>query len=254
MRVPLASFTARRRAFTLVELLVVIAVIAILCALIFPAMGAMQRSADMAKCSSNLRMISAAFRNYAQANNGYYPSPRAPQTGGVYTDPNSTGGPWQMEIAEYTTGPLVAKNVYRLKEVPPNANVQYCPTYVRFFRGSVKAMQDTGLNALGYGMNINMNVNGQDINFGGRINERFKEVGIVRPEAAILIGDSADYHLDCSGVGWKTIPPTTRNPDGYSSGAPKRHGGKANYLYADGHVEALTPDEALPQLKFNSFQ
>ncbi len=39
-------------------------------------------------------------------------------------------------------------------------------------------------------------------------------------------------------------------PDGCNSGAPLRHKGKANYLFADGHVETLTPDQALPLLKF----
>lgn len=233
------------------EILVTITIIAVLAALLFPVVGSMRRAADLAGCASNLRQISAAFRSYAQNNEGYYPSPRAPQAGTEYGNPNPKGGSWQLELAPYTTAPLKAENMYRLKEVPPSSNTQYCPAYVRLFP-SVTAIRDNGLNALGYGMNINMNVSGQDINFGGRINERFKELNIASPEKAIIVGDSGDYHLDCSGVGWKLASGNAKYPDGYSSGAPERHNGKANYLYADGHVELLTPDEALPQLKFNA--
>lgn len=143
----------------------------------------------------------------------------------------------------------MANNVYRLKEVPPNKNAQYCAAYVRLFP-SVNAIRDHSYNVLGYGMNICLNVAGKDINFGGRISNRFKENAVSRPATSILIGDSSDYHIDCSSGDWKTGAVATGKPEGYTSGAPKRHGGKGNYLYADGHVETLMPDQALPQLVF----
>ena len=36
---------------------------------------------------------------------------------------------------------------------------------------------------------------------------------------------------------------------GYVNSDPVRHAGKANYLYADGHVALLNPDDALLALK-----
>jgi prepilin-type processing-associated H-X9-DG protein len=232
----------------MIELLAAIAIISLLTALLVPAVGGMRSSADSAKCVSNLRQVGHAFRSYAQDNDGLYPAPRYANVPGPDSNPqNST---WQLELAPYTTGPLRANNMYRLKEVPPGNNAQYCAAYVRRFP-SVTAIRDSPYNALGYGMNVCLNVGGKDINFGGRNAVRFREIQIVRPATSILIGDSGDYHLDCSSGSWQKVAPTSTKPDGYNSGAPERHRGNGNYLYADGHVETLNPDQALSQLKFN---
>ena len=57
-------------AFTLVELLVVIAMIAVLAALAFPALQGMQKSAAEAKSVNALRSILQAGTSYANDNNG----------------------------------------------------------------------------------------------------------------------------------------------------------------------------------------
>jgi prepilin-type N-terminal cleavage/methylation domain-containing protein/prepilin-type processing-associated H-X9-DG protein len=56
----------RKRAFTLVELLVVIAVIAILAALLFPVFAQAREKARQAGCLSNLKQIGAATQMYMQ--------------------------------------------------------------------------------------------------------------------------------------------------------------------------------------------
>jgi prepilin-type N-terminal cleavage/methylation domain-containing protein/prepilin-type processing-associated H-X9-DG protein len=63
----------RRRAFTLPELLVVIGIIAVLTALLLPALSAAREAARQTQCASNVRQIVIASLAYAQANGGYWP-------------------------------------------------------------------------------------------------------------------------------------------------------------------------------------
>ena len=71
-RLPLLT-NLKSRGFTLVELLVVIAVVAILAALLLPAISQMAARGKSLKCLSNLRQIGTAFHLYANDNNGAFP-------------------------------------------------------------------------------------------------------------------------------------------------------------------------------------
>src|SRR3954454_19102186 len=57
-----------RAGFTLTELIVAIAIIAVLLALLFPALVKVRSAQRGTTCISNLRQISAAFHLYAQDN------------------------------------------------------------------------------------------------------------------------------------------------------------------------------------------
>ena len=97
------------RGFTLVELLVVVAILAALMALVIPAVQGVRESGRRMQCQGNVRQLAQACRNYENAN-GTLPTqgdggwPGSAQNGGRLGDPNATGlaaGGWLYVILPF---------------------------------------------------------------------------------------------------------------------------------------------------------
>jgi prepilin-type N-terminal cleavage/methylation domain-containing protein/prepilin-type processing-associated H-X9-DG protein len=65
----------KKKAFTLVELLVVIGIIAVLISVLLPALAKAREEGNRIKCLSNMRQIGMAFQSYLHENKLHFPDP-----------------------------------------------------------------------------------------------------------------------------------------------------------------------------------
>ena len=203
-------------AFTLVELLVVVAIIGILAALAFAPAKKMISRAQGVACMSNLKQISAGLVAYAADNDGKLP-PAANLA--------SPSGQWYNVLEPYIGGGNLSWNS------TARPKWQQCPSQ-RFPKMSALTV--------GYGWNYE-NFGHDDWDGPGQANGgAFSRMAQVpRPARTIIIGDSCDSTDPADDFRHRYI---------YSSASflwAQRHDGRGNYLFLDGHVESLTPAQLL---------
>ena len=219
----------RHLGFTLIELLTVIAVVGVLAAILIPVAGRVRASAKQSKCAASLRTIHQAFGLYASDNKGYYPAARFH---GTQSDPTkgrrntsfnngAYGNHWEGELKPY-----VGVNLRTVASTTsPIPNFAICPEGLTGMNSHLVYKGPTWASSSGYSLDYQV-----------------KAIEIRNPPKTILVGDSDDYHLGL----WAAMQPDAEGK--FTSGDPIRHSDKANYLYADGHVEKLTLSQAVAAL------
>ncbi len=116
-------------AFTLVELLVVMAIIAILTAILLPALGQARSRADSIQCVSHLRQIGAGIAAYVTDHEGRMPGPlRMKQSADV-------GGEADGSLARLLENYLGKPAVATTARPAPREDLFICPAAARQLRG-----------------------------------------------------------------------------------------------------------------------
>lgn len=228
--------------FTLVELLVVIGVIAVLIAILLPALAKARRSAVTLKCLSNMRQLGTGIQMYMSSNRDAMPAAGYGQyyADGVTVRPNWNGSfsfpTWRQLIYPYITAAkidLVGTNGVATTGLP-DLGVVACPA---------NAQGSRSLFTSGMGMGWRMSYYGNALNTGGntvppmnrtdKSGAWMKPAKMSSPSTVIVLYEGGS---DGGPTGSSGISP---------AGDPTRywfmHKNLANYAFADGHAETLDP-------------
>jgi len=176
-----ARLARRRSAFTLVELLVVIGIIALLVAILLPALSAARKQAAAVKCAAHLRDIGNAFAMYSIDNKGYFPvvqhdSYRVGDREVVGTGSNAAF--WWDFLAKYVTKTKMGAVTSNVQDTNDQRKSVFwgCPAWDGWVSGSIIVINRV---MTGYGMNWDVKVTPSYPPFG-----TYTEVTLMPPQVA----------------------------------------------------------------------
>lgn len=246
VELPVMSKT-KRPAFTLVELLVVIGIIALLISILLPSLNKARQSAQTLKCLSNLRQLGVALQMYVNEKRGCFPYP---------TTSLDEADCWFNALDPYLTKAEIGAGRTGVASDRTYSNIKQCVVYNDFVDKSATGAQGTLKEyARTYKMNSNLRhgTTGNPIPAAtltpdqyGVLFARISEVK--HSDKFIMFGDG----ISLDQTGWVpsqtdsgefsfqndgTTTGTSFTWNGSDSFPALRHGGCANFVFVDGHAE-----------------
>lgn len=230
-----------RRAFTLVELLVVIGIIGVLISILLPTLSRAREAANATQCASNLRQLAIAATMYAGENGGFYPpanlyfvSRNLSRWHGTRPDLNTA--------FDFAGSPM-------LRQLQAKA-IKACPSFFPTDTLPPKAFEHS---AGGYGYNSGWigsssgipalaGLSLPPVQYDERVSNVPAKLGQVRrPERKYMFADAAIANPGL--IEYSFLEPPL---DGFGNvnNSPSfhfRHRGKAEVAFVDAHVEPLPP-------------